>query len=463
MSKKLFKTFALFTVLVLSLGLMLSVQAQDKVQVIWFVGLGTGTNDQQIEVQNQVVADFNASQDEIELVINIGASFETSRDTFSTLVAAGTPPDIVGPVGVGGSNAFTDQWADLTPYIESTGYDLSVFDPALIELYRSADGGLVGIPFAVFPTITYYSRDLFDEAGLNYPPQAFDEMYVMPDGTEVEWNYETVAEIGKILTVDANGNDATMDGFDPANVVQFGLNFQWNGLRLVWTHLQPEDWYDEASNTIAIPDSWRTATQWLYDAIWTEHYIPNNTYASSDAFGAGNTFQSGNIAMVIVPLWYTCCLGETVGNFEWDFAVVPKSLDGQYHVATDADTFRMTKGSANPEAAFTALSYLLNEGVPSLAPVYGAFPARPEYQQDWITSKDEQYNFGVNWQVAVDSLAFNNPINQHHESDTPNWQKTADRVAAFQSLLNGDTGADIDVAAELDTLQSDLQAIVEEE
>jgi multiple sugar transport system substrate-binding protein len=438
------------------------VPAQEKVTVTWFVGLGTGTNAEQIDAQNQVVEEFNASQDEIELVLNIASSFDTGRDTLSTLIAAGTPPEIVGPVGVGGSNAFASQWLDLQPYVDSTGYDLSVFDPALVDLYRTPEGGLVGIPFAVFPSITYYNRGLFDEAGLNYPPQVYGDPYVMPDGTEVPWNYDTVAEIAKILTVDANGNDATMEGFDPANIVQFGFRFQWAGLRLVWTDFQPEDWYDEASNTITIPETWHTATNWLWNGVWTDRFIPNTTYANSELLNNDNAFASGNLAMAVVPLWYTCCLGDTVGAFEWDFGVVPQSLDGEYHVATDADTFRLTKGSANPDAGFTVLSYLLDEAVPVLAPTYGAFPARPSAQQAWIDAKNEQYPFGVNWQVAVDGLAYNNPGNMHHESDHPNWQKGADRVAAFNTLLFSDSGAEMDVEAELATLQSDLQAIVEE-
>jgi multiple sugar transport system substrate-binding protein len=346
--------------------------------------------------------------------------------------------------------------------VDSTGYDLSVFPDALVDLYRTPDGGLLGIPFAVFPSLTYFSRDLFDEAGLNYPPQEFDAPYVWDDGTEAEWNYETLAEIAKVLTVDANGADATSADFDPDNIVQFGFNFQWAGERLVWTDWQPEDFYDEETGTITIPQSWRDAAQWKYDRMWVDHTTPNTTYGNSELFGAGNIFQSGNLAMAIVPTWYTCCLGDTVGNFEWDFAVVPKSADGEYHVATDADTFRITKGTANPEAAFTVLSYLLNEGVPTLAPVYGAFPARPEYQQTWIDSKDAQFDWGINWDLVAESLNYNNPGNMHHESDHPNWQKGADRIAAFQTLLGGDTGADIDVNAELDTLQADLQAIVDE-
>jgi len=459
MSKKL----VIVVVLVAALALAIApVAAQSKTVITWFVGLGTGTNEQQVPVEEQLVADFNASQDEIELVINIAGSFDVSRDALSTLIAAGNSPDIVGPVGVGGSNAFINEWADLTPYIESTGYDLSVFDPALVDLYRTADGALVGIPFAVFPSMTYYNRGLFEEAGLNFPPQEFGANYVMPDGTEVPWNYDTVAEIAKILTVDTNGNDATSPDFDPTQIVQFGMNFQWAQMRLMWTHFQPEAWYDEASGKVTIPESWRAASQWIQDAVWKSHFYPSTTYDGSELLGTGNAFQSGNLAMAITPLWYTCCLGGSVGNFEWDFATVPMSPDGKYHVATDADTFRLTKGSKNPEAAFKVLSFLLDEAVPTLAPLYGAFPARPEYQQAWIESKDAQYNWGINWQVPVNSLAYNNPNNQHHESNVPNWQKAADRTQAFSTLLFGDTGADIDVNAELDKVEADVQAIIDE-
>jgi multiple sugar transport system substrate-binding protein len=332
----------------------------------------------------------------------------------------------------------------------------------LVDLYRTEDGQLLGIPFAVFPSLLYFNRDLFDEAGLEYPPQAFDEPYVMPDGTEVEWNYETVTEIAKILTVDANGNDATSADFDPENIVQFGLNFQWARTRLIWTDLQPEVFYNAEEGTVTIPDSWRAATQWWKDAVWTDHIIPNTAYDGSELLNTGNAFSSGNLAMAITPLWYTCCLDASVGNFEWDLGVVPRSLDGEYHVATDADTFRLTKGSKNPEAAFQALSYLLTDAVPTLTAVYGAYPAHPDYQAADIEKKMERYPWDINWDVAVASLAYNNPGPMHHEANFPNWQKGHDRLDAFQNQLLGDAGADIDVEAELDKLQADVQAIVDE-
>ncbi len=461
MSKKALSIIALMAVVVLVLGAF-PVAAQEPVVVTWFVGLGTGTNQEQIDAQNQVVADFNAAHDDVEIVLNIAASNETARDALSTLIASGNSPDIVGPVGVGGSNAYADQWLDLQPLVDASGFDLSIFDPALVDLYRSESGELLGIPFATFPSIMYFNRGLFEEAGLNFPPQEFDAPYVMPDGTEVDWNYETVREIAKILTVDANGNDATMEGFDPANIVQFGLNFQWARTRLIWTDLQPEVFYNPEANTVTIPESWRQASQWLQDALWKDYIIPSAAYDGSELFGTGNAFSSGNLGMAITPLWYTCCLDNSVGNFEWDLAVVPKSLDGQYHVATDADTFRLTKGSKNPEAAFTALSYLLTEAVPTLTAVYGAFPAHPDYQDADIQRKMERYPWDINWDVAVNSLAYNNPGPMHHEANFPNWQKGHDLLDAFWNMLVGDAGADVDVAAELDKLQAAVQAAIDE-
>lgn len=457
MSRKSLIVFLLATLLI---GAVMPVAAQEPIVITWFVGLGTGTNSEQIAAQNAVVEAFNASHDDIELVINIAASNETARDTLSTLLAAGTPPDIVGPVGVSGSNSFNDQWLDLTDVIASSGFDLSVFDPALVDLYRNADGALSALPFAVYPAVTYYNPDLFDEAGLNYPPSEFGAPYIWDDGTEAPWDYETALEIAQILTVDSNGNDATSEDFDPAAVEQFGLNFQWARIRLIWTLLQPSSFYDAATNTVEIPEEWHEATQWYWDAIWTHNVSPNATYSAGELLQPSG-FASGNLGMTFTPLWYTCCLDNSIGNFEWNIAPLPASFDGEQHVALDADTFRIVKSSPNQEAAFTVLTYLQTEAAAQLASAYGAFPAYPDAQQIWIDTIDARYDWGVNWAVAQDSLAYANPGIHHHESNIPNYTQAYDREFTFLSLIEGDTGANMDIEAELATLQSDLQGIVD--
>ncbi|MEP6985439.1 MAG: sugar ABC transporter substrate-binding protein [Chloroflexota bacterium] len=451
MSKK-----SLFVVLLI--GLMALVvaptAAQDKTVVNWFVGLGTGTQPNQIDVQNKVVADFNASQSAIELKINIAASNQVAPDALSTLIAAGTAPDIIGPVGFDGSNQFAGQWLDLQPYVDKTKYDLGQFPDNLVNLYQAGDQGLLGIPFAVYPGMIFVNKDLFDEAGLAYPPAKFGDKYML-DGKEVDWSWDTLATIAKTLTVDANGNDATSADFDATKIVQFGFNHQWGTQRADFSTFGGSPVIDATSGKVLIPDNWRAEAQWVYDGIWKDHFIPTATYDASDLLKP-SAFASGKVAMSRTPFWYTCCLGDLKAN--WDLAVTP-SYNGTYYAPADADTFRIYKGTKNPDAAFTVLQYLLGEGAGDLLAAYGAYPARPDLQAAAIDKQKAAYPSVKNWDAVAPSLEY--ATVPHHESYYPNYAKGQQRFNDFRTLMYGDTGKDMDVKAELDKLQSDLQAIVD--
>src|SRR5688572_16650762 len=164
---------------------------EGKVCVTWFVGLGTGTSPEQIATQEEVVADFNASQSEIQLILQI-VPFNAARDALSTAIASGNAPDIVGPVGWGGSNDFKGQWLDIEDLITANNFDLSIFDPALVASYKT-DDGQVGLPFAVFPGGMFYVPAMFDEVELAYPPSKYGDKYEL-DGAQVDWNWDTVTE-----------------------------------------------------------------------------------------------------------------------------------------------------------------------------------------------------------------------------------------------------------------------------
>jgi len=451
MSKK-----SLFVVLLI--GLMALVvaptAAQDKTVVNWYVGLGTGTDPHQIDVQNATVDAFNKSQDKIDLKINIAASNQVAADALATLIAAGTAPDIVGPVGFDGSNQFAGQWLDLQPYVDKTKYDLGQFPKALVNLYQAGDQGLLGIPFAVYPGMLFYNKDLFDEAGLEYPPAKFGDKYKL-DGKDVDWSWDTLAIIAKTLTVDANGNDATSADFDATKIVQFGFDQQWGSQRADFSTFGGAPVIDPTSNKVLIPDNWRAQAQWEWNGIWKDHFIPTATYDASDLLKPSQ-FASGKLAMGRVPLWYTCCLTDLKAN--WDLGVTP-SYNGTYYAPADADTFRLYKDSKNPDAAFTVLQYLLGDAASDLLAAYGAYPARPDLQQAAIDVKAKQYPSVKNWDAVAPSLEY--ATVPHHESFYPNYSKGQQRFADFRTLIFGDTGKDMDVKAELDKLQSDLQAIVD--
>lgn len=439
---------------VIALLLVPSMAMAEKVKVRWFVGLGTGSNEQQIAPQEKVVADFNKSQDKIELVLEIVANAQ-AYDILATQVAAGNAPDIVGPIGMRGRDSFKGQWLDMQPLVDKAKYDLSDFDKAIVDFYRVEGEGLLGLPFGIYPSFMFVNKDLFDEAGLPYPPQKYGEPYVDKDGNKKEWNLDTVAELAKILTVDKAGNDATSPKFDKENIAQFGLGVQWTDFRGFATLFGPGSFVASDGKTAQMPENWKEAAKWYQKAMWEDYFHPNGPNGNSDYMGQGNWFQTGHLAMDLTHMWYAgCCMGEFKAT--WDTAVVP-SYKGTTTAKMHADTFEIAKASKNSEAAFEVLTYLLGPAADQLLPIYGAMPARISKQADYFKKFGEEKFPGqtINWQVVVDSIQYAD--NPNHESFMPSFQETNNRYNEFWTKISNEKGADLD--AEIKALVADMQKI----
>lgn len=456
------KLFVIASIVGMMLMLSISASAQDKVQIRWFVGLGAGSDAPTFAAQEAVVAEFNSSQDEIEIVLEI-IDNDQAFDVLATQIAAGNAPDIVGPMGIRGRESFPGVWLDLTPYIEATDYDLSDFDPALVEFYRVPEQGQLGLPFAVFPSATLYNKDLFDEAGIPYPPSEYGEPYIDWDGNEREWDLETVREIAMILTVDSDGYDATMEEFNPEDIVQFGYGVQMTDVRGRDTLFGAGNFVDEDGNAI-IPDHWRVAENWIHDAMWEDYFWPNGVYGNSELMGggSGNWFGTGNIGMVSGAHMWLMGWGQADLQAEFDFAPVP-AYNGVTTAKLHADTFSILESTDHPEEAFEVLSYLLGEKSGELSEIYGGAPARISLQDTFIESFTaglaEAYPHvdwaGLNWDTMLAGLGY--PDNPNHEDGLPAFQESSARYVEYGQLV--DNNPDVDVDAELDQLQADLQAI----
>ncbi len=399
----------------------------DRTPVYWFIGLGGGSQPDQIPLEERFVQKYNDSQDEIEL-LPIIVDNTYALENLKAQIEIGNSIDIVGPVGTAGRAAFPGAFLDLDPLIETTGYDTSGIDPAFFEFYKE-EGGLVGLPFAIFPEAVFYNKTLFDAAGLAYPPQQYGAPYVWTDGRQEEWSFDTLTKVARLLTLDADGNNATHYQFNSDAIVQYGFMPQWtDNPRAIGTLFGPSLPMSAAGHA-AISDNWKAAWTWYYDGIFgAQPFIPDQAAIDDPDLLNQNPFSSGKVAIATTHLWYTCCIDpKTVPN--WDVAVMP-SYNGVVTSKMHGDTFAIMKNSQNPEAAFKVYTYMLGDGSEELYAIYGGLPARTSQQDAFFATLDRKFSPNeVNWQVFLDSIPYMDIPN--HEAYLPNYSKV---VEAFQSL-----------------------------
>lgn len=423
------------------------------VVVRWFIGLGAGTQPAQIGPEQAFAAAYNASQKDVYLSLEIVDNTQAAN-ILKTELASGNAPDIIGPVGVEGLNLFADQLLDLKSLISSTGYTSTGVDQSLVDFFNSLgqNGATVGLPFAVYPSMIFYNKDLFDEASLPYPPTKVGDLY---EGKP--WDLDALRTLAMKLTVDSNGKDATDPAFDPTKVEQWGFDAQYMdnyNLRAesAWFGVGPLLGADGKAD---IPEPMAAAAKWWNAGVWTDHFIPTANQVASDLLGAGSEFASGNLAIDEGHTWFTCCVTPPAPKkaFEFGFAIQPL-VNGQITSPLHADTFSILKTSKVPEAAFKALTAMVASA--ELLTTYGAMPADTTKQQAWIDSINAGFpGMNLNWDAVKAMLAY--PDVPNHQSFVPDYSKVRAAMQAFGNAYRTTTGLDMD--AELAKLQVTLQGI----
>ncbi len=418
----------------------------------WFIGLGQGSEPNLVEAEQAVVDQFNAAHPGIHLTLEIVAN-DRAYDVLTAEIAAGNPPDIVGPAGLSPIEQFHGHWLDLSPYIAAADYDLSQFEPRTVSQLDTAEGQ-IALPFKVFPGVLFYNKQLFDNAGLNYPPARYGVPYRWPDGSTDEWNFDTLRTLAMRLTLDNAGRDAANPSFNTNNIVQYGFAYQWLDIRQVGTYWGVGSLVAADGRTAQLPDPWRDSLHWAFNGIWIDHFMPDNSVVGSAEFSEGNVFNSGRIAMALNHAWYTCCMPNL--SEKWDLAAVP-SYKGQVTTPAHHDTFYVLNSTQYPEQAFEVIQYLVGDAAQALHTAYGvSMPARRADQAAYFDGLDQQFPWGVNWQVAIDSLAY--LAVPSHESYMPGYNEAAGYCSTlWYDTISGNSSIDLDY--ELDRFLADLQAL----
>jgi multiple sugar transport system substrate-binding protein len=234
----------------------------------------------------QLVADkFNASQDRIEVTV-MAIPNEEYTTKLNTMATAGELPDC----GIMNENGVLDFAQKGLLADVSSMYEGAESMPMESITFMS-EGKPVAYSAANEILVLYYNKAMFDAAGVAYPsatePMSWDEF----------------VSTAKLLTLDANGNNATSPNFDVNNIVQYGCVVDnWTWQLEVWALSNGGGWYSKDGKTCTINDpAVIESIQKVADLYLVDHVMPYN--AGLEDNGIVRSIVAGNVAMATGGTW----------------------------------------------------------------------------------------------------------------------------------------------------------------
>jgi multiple sugar transport system substrate-binding protein len=424
-------------------------EATGPTKVTIFVGFGAGSDPDSMAALNALAEEYNSSHPDTQIEFTF-STWEEHASKFSTLLAGDLAPDLAFPIGVQGLAEFNDEWVDISPYIKKDNYDTSDYYGPAVELNSFPDR-TIGLPVGVYPSVLFYNEDLFDKAGIAYPPSAYG------DST---WTYDKVAETARALTLDVNGNTPDSPDFDPTQIDQWGWGGWCGPFRTVPAKF--------GSSPLGMDAGYKTASmnsggylegfKFIADNIWKSHIQPSGEELTASFGGADNPFEGGNVAMWECFSWMAYAF-PTFQNFNWNVAPVPAGPQGDLVSPTNADTFAISKHSKHPEQAWEVAKWLMApEQLGRLCNIFGCIPARKSLAGGWLQGMADQYP-QVDFQLFLDSIQ-KMDASPNNESWVPNYQKVWDATeGALNKIVSGD---DKDAQSVADALNAEVQGYLDE-
>jgi multiple sugar transport system substrate-binding protein len=422
----------------------------EAAKVVIFIGMGTGTDPDQIAAQEALQEEFNNTHDDIEVEFLI-VPHEEAPERFLAMLSGGNAPQLVGPNGISTVAQFFDTWADVTPFIEADNLDQSDFYGPATEL-NSYPEKVVGLPLGLFPSFLYYNEDLFDAAGLDYPTHDYNDK---------SWTMDVLRDLAMELTLDVNGNNAKSPDFDPENIAQWGYDDTWisaTGFLAGWDAPNVgRPTTDDYKTATANAEEWVYGLNWINQGIWEDYFIPDA--AGQEAYYAvgGDPFGGGLVAMFYSHTWF---MPEGLIDlpFEHDVAPLPFNQKGTRVARIHADTFTIPKEAENKEAAWEVLKWLTSsDHIIDVCLIYGCLPARESVTEDFTAALAERFP-GLDYDVIFESIDYLD--NPNHEAFTPEWGRVQDVMEnSFGQVYVGPID---DPQAVLDQANEEIQAILDE-
>jgi len=228
--------------------------------------------------------------------------------------------------------------AETAPGILATGtvlplndvVDTEPFIDSLLEPF-TVDGQIYGIPKDFNTLAIFYNKDLFDEAGVEYPNE--------------NDTWETFAE--KLRGVNALGDEVKGACFvaDLARMGPFAFGEGWQAL-------------GEDGTTNLQDEAFVSAFNW-YTGLIEEGVTALPSDLGQD--WSGGCFGTGNTGVAIEGAWILGYLRDTAPNLQYGTTFLPVGPSGERGNYTYTVAYGVNANSANQEAALRVLEALTSE------------------------------------------------------------------------------------------------------
>lgn len=351
----------------------------------FYIGFGAGGAPEQVEALKTLFAKFVASTSGVAAVEPLVVPFAEAPRKFQTMVAGGTPPDVITMGMSQWDFAAKGAFVDLRPYVERDKLDMSQWDQNAVDAYTVRPRGelLYGLPFGLNTMAMVYNKTLFDKAGVAPPPK---------DWKDASWTWDAFVEKTTKLT----------SGEGPAKTWgTTGIGGNWI---LPWVF--GGSWVDGAGKQIVVTQEQALkGFQFNYDLIHKYKVMPTQAEAQALA----NGFLSGKVGIYTDGTWAAGTLAK-ITDFEWDIAPVP------YATGTDInrratpyypDALVISSANARDESWELVKFLVMNdEHYKEYLTIMSQVPARKPLR-DWFQNefwKKEKPN--INWNGFLDGFNY---------------------------------------------------------
>lgn len=288
---------------------------------------------EEIEEYETLIAEFEAANPDVKVVLNHIPSAGDYEQSLATLIAAGAAPDVffINNISLP-SFAAQGAFLSLEQFVDEEF--LSDFFPGHLDAFRY-EGDLVALPRDISNLVMFYNKDLFEAAGVPLPTD--------------EWTREEFLSAAQSLTLDTNG-DGTIDqfGFGYSTFYLFWQPWIWSNGGTFFSSDHSEFTLDQGAALEGL--------EFYVDLRCEYNVAPTNEQSAERS--AASMFADGDAAMIVDGRWrVTPLLNNPAVDFTWDVVMFPAGSAGSV-VDVDGSGWGIASTSKSPDVAWKFIEYV---------------------------------------------------------------------------------------------------------